>query len=238
MFGKGKKEKDLNSHNEVPATVDAAVEKADEVPKEKKPFKEKVKNFFRSYIIDGLILVVLGVLMLLWENTLQYVCIAIGVVLSVNVLITLIKIGIGFMKNNEDRVAGDILTAVFELAVGIALLVKGELFVQSFYLIVGALLAFGAVLMLIHAFITRKERNQLFIITLIFAVITAALAVIVFINPTDAWNVEVVKKIQGVSLIVEGLAMLVVLNNIGSVVKEKEKVPAGNERPVGSDENE
>ena len=158
--------------------------------------------------------------------------------LSVNVLITLIKIGIGFMKNNEDRVAGDILTAVFELAVGIALLVKGELFVQSFYLIVGALLAFGAVLMLIHAFITRKERNQLFIITLIFAVITAALAVIVFINPTDAWNVEVVKKIQGVSLIVEGLAMLVVLNNIGSVVKEKEKVPAGNERPVGSDENE
>lgn len=170
---------------------------------------EKIKNLFKSYFFDGLLLVVLGLVMLLFPSvTDTLLCIIIGAVIGV---IGLIKCITFFTSKNAIQAPTDLLVGLVELAVGVAMIIKSQFFINLFAVVAGVILSFGAILMLTQAYIIRKEGGAMPIIALIFGVITAIFAILIFINPFKA--VEVTTRIRGISLIAEGLGIMIVLHS-------------------------
>ena len=166
-----------------------------------------MKKLLKSYLFDGLLLIALGIVMLVWPNTaLKTVCIVAGAIVAV---MGVIKIVAFFTNKSGERSAMDIVRGVVLLAVGIALMVASGFFIGVFQYVVGVILAYGAILMFVQAFMLRKEKGALMILSLVFAIITTVLAVVIFMNPTGF--AAFMMQLEGISLIVEGLAMIIVL---------------------------
>ena len=175
--------------------------------------KGKIKKLLLSYIFDGLVLIALGVAMLVWpEESLKTLCIIVG---SLFILVGFVKI-VGFIVNKSgERTAGELFVGILQFAFGAALVIKSGFFIDVFQVITGVILIYGAILMFIHAFKLRVYKGVMFALSLIFASITAVLAVIIIINPSQV--ASFMTQLHGISLVIEGVAMLMVLHRINPV---------------------
>lgn len=184
-----------------------------------------LKKLLSSYIFDGFLLVAIGVVMLLTpENSYDLFCYTIG---GVAALLGLIKIIIYVVNKKGERKALNLLIGVFLFAFGLALVIKPSFFVTAFQVITGIILAYGAILMLIHAYKLRKVKGTMFIMSLVFAGLTTVFAIIVFIDPfTTDFRVQC----HAIALIVEGLAMITVLHQIDPNEPEHIKAPEENKK--------
>ncbi|MBR3383238.1 MAG: DUF308 domain-containing protein [Clostridia bacterium] len=168
---------------------------------------QKVKNVLRSYVFDGVLMLALGIVLLIWPKTaLNTIFYVIGAAVA---LMGLIKV-IFFFAQSADRAAMDLVMGVAQIGLGVALIVKVDFFIEFFNVILAILLAYGALLLFAQAVILR--RGAFFALALIFAVITMALAVIIFLDP--AGFASFMTQLRGIALIVEGLAMLIVLAKV------------------------
>lgn len=167
----------------------------------------KTKKLFNSYLFDGLLLIALGVVMLLWSGApLKVLCNIIGIIL---IVIGAIK-AISFIanKNNNRKITG-LLIGLLQLAAGIILLVKSDFFVSFFQYVTAALLLYGCFLLFRQAYKLRAQKGTMFTASIVFACITLVLAVVMIVNPTAL--ASFITQLNGVSLIIEGLAMIVAL---------------------------
>ena len=176
---------------------------------------EKMKQILKSYWFDGILLACLGILILVWPDAApRILCLVTGIIL---VILGLIKT-IGFFANkNNERKALDLLFGLIQLAVGIAILIKTDFFIDFFQIIAAVLMIYGCILMLVQAYDLRKEKNARFKAAIIFAIVTLILAVLMLINP--AFLINAMAHIMGIALIVVGLAIIIVLRK----PKEKEQ---------------
>ncbi len=184
--------------------------------------KEKISKMLKSYFFDGFLLIALGVVMIVWpKQSLSILCDIIGAVIIVMGLIKLITF---FAGKKEEKEAKDLLVGIIQLALGTALIVKADFFITAFQIITAIILAYGAIVMLCHAIALRKIKGPMFVLSIIFGIITLVLAVIIFIDP--AAFAEFKTQLHGISLIVEGLAMIIVLSKVKdektNVLAEKE----------------
>ena len=172
--------------------------------------EQKIKDYFRSYIFDGVLLILLGVAMLIWpEGALKTLFYIVGAVVGV---MGLIKVIMFFTGKNAERQPSDLVLAFAELAIGIALIVKSDFFIEFFNIVLAIMLAYGAILMFAQAVITKEHKGLFFVLSLVFAAITLVLAVIIFIDPKGF--ASFMTQLRGIALIIEGLAMIIVLHRV------------------------
>ena len=169
-----------------------------------------IKNALKSYLFDGVALVILGVILLLLPQvSLKVLCIAIGVGLIVMGLIKLIFFAAN--ANGERRIV-DIPIGIVQLVLGFALIIESAFFISLFQIVVGVILIYGSLLMLIHAFNLRYVRGVMFVLSIIFGLLTLAAGVIIVLNPVEF--ADFMMQLMGVALIVEGLALIVVMHTM------------------------
>ena len=168
---------------------------------------EKVKNILKSYWFDGILLICLGALIILWPDaTPTILCIVTSIMLIVLGLIKTIGF---FVSKSGERKALELLIGLIQLAVGIAILVKTDFFIDFFQIIAAVLMIYGCILMFVQAFDLRKEKGARFVASIVFGIITLILAVLMLINPS--FLMSAIAYITGIALIVEGLAIIIVL---------------------------
>lgn len=174
---------------------------------------DTLKKILKSYIFDGIVLVLSGIALIIWPGT------ALGIIVrvigAVFALLGIIKIIVFFVNKNKDRKATDLFIGLVQLALGAALIIKPDFFISFFYVVMGIILVYGSVLMFIRAVRLRKQKGPMFVLALIFGFLMLALAVVIFINPAVFANFITV--LYGISLVCEGLAMLIVLNKLKEI---------------------
>jgi len=160
----------------------------------------------RSYFIDGLFLIALGLFMLIYPgDSLKIVCTVIGAVIAVMGVIKVIT----FFTNGADKPWIDLGVAIVQVAVGVLLITRSNTFISAFNIIVGIVLLYGAITMLVGAIRMAKATGITFVLSIVFAVITGILAVIILANP--AGFASFIEQLRGIALIIEGVEMLLVL---------------------------
>ena len=185
--------------------------------KKQETVSKKVVDLLKSYVFDGFLLIALGLVMLIWpENSLMTICIVAGIIIGVMGFVRCIAF---FVDKKKDQSPTDLLMGVILLAAGVALIVKSDFFISVFQYITGVILIYGAILMFAHAYTLRREKGPLFLFSLIFAIVTTALAVVILINPLSF--ASFITRLHGVALIIEGLSMIGVLRKIGVEAKGK-----------------
>ena len=106
---------------------------------------EKKRSLLTSFVFNGLLLIALGIFMLVRPETAQKtICIIVGAVLG---LMGLAKGFFFFKKQENERSTAELLLAVLLFAAGIALLVASSFFAKYFYIVIGVILVFGALMM-------------------------------------------------------------------------------------------
>ncbi|MBR2789417.1 MAG: DUF308 domain-containing protein [Eggerthellaceae bacterium] len=174
-----------------------------------------LKKVFRSYVVDGLLLVALGVAILIWPDTsLKVLCIAIGVALCV---MAAVKGAMFALGSEAGRRVLDLLIAIVDLALGIALIVQSDFFISLFQIVVGVILLYGSVLLFIQAIQLREIRGFFFVAAIVFGVLTAALGVVILMNP--AAFASFIMQLQGVAIIFLGVGLIVVMQRIKADVE-------------------
>ncbi len=169
-----------------------------------------IKKVFGSYIFEGLVLTAIGVVLIIWPNeSLNIMCIAIGALL---ILLGLIKLIMFFSKNKDNRKIMALLIGIVETALGIVMIVSSRFFIDFFQIVTGVILIYGAVIMFFGALRLRMLPGPLFIISILLAILTFVLAVVMLINPTQF--ASFMTQLMGVSLAIEGISMIVVMSKI------------------------
>ena len=167
--------------------------------------KESQGRVLRSILFDGLLLTALGVVVIIWpETALKIFCIISGAVIAAMGLIRCI---VFFVNKNGDHTAWDLILGIIQIALGVVLIIARESIIKSFFILSGILLLYGALMMIIQGIMLRKDKKAL-VACIIFAVIMIALGVIVLINPASF--AKFVTRLQGASLVVEGIGMIIV----------------------------
>ena len=161
----------------------------------------------KNYIIDAILLIILGLFMLI---KLGSTLITIYRILGIALLVPgALKVIFYFVK--KDKKSTDVLIAgIVQLIAGIVVLAKTEFFVAFFPAVAAVLLAYGAIIMLIRAWKLRNGERNIFIMALVLGIVTLILAGFILAHPT--FIARVLMQATGVSLIVEGVALLLVLS--------------------------
>ena len=168
--------------------------------------QSRIKNAFKSYLFDGLLLVALGVVMLIWpEDALRILCIGGGILL---IVLGLIK-SIVFFASQEDRSVPGLIIGIAEIPLGIALIIKSDFFITAFQFITGIILIYGSGLMFIRAFALRREKGPIFAASIVFGILILVFAALILLNPWK--SAAFITQLHAVALILEGLSMIIVM---------------------------
>ena len=180
---------------------------------------DRLKTLFKSYIFDGLLLTCLGIILLLWpDSALKTLCIIIGISIG---LLGLFRCISYFAETKIERNTKDLVTSIVMLFICIAFIVFSEHFIVAFQYLIGVILLYGAILFFIRAYSVRENPGFIMKLSLIFAAILTVFAIIIFINPKAF--ASFMTKIYGISLIVEGIAMLIALRKFKIYVEKETK---------------
>lgn len=191
----------------------------------------KIRKLLRSYIFDGIVLVVVGILILIFPQQFQdIVFIGLG---SLFILIGLIRAIRFFVKKNEEQFARELAGAALVICAGVVVILHRTYLINLLQVFMGVLIAYGALLMLAHAFVIRKTGGPFFVLSIVAGILTAGLAAVIFINPAAFASFQT--QLYGIALIVEGLAMIIVLRRIKAGVKKAEPAVAAEEQGNGQE---
>ncbi len=165
---------------------------------------KKISSVFKSYVVDGLLLIALGIAMLVWpQEALKTLCYVTGAVFAVMGIIKIIAFLAKKSKNSSGMFIG-----LLQIAIGCVLIFASDFFISFFHYITAFILLYGAIMMFINAYNLRKVFGMMFMVSLIFAIVTLIFAIIIITNP------PFFIILGGIALIIEGLAMVVVLRTI------------------------
>ena len=161
-----------------------------------------------NYLIDAILLAILGVVMLIWPGvTMKVVCILIGVIL---IGLSLIKVIMHFVRPAEEGgMPFTLLAGLIEAALGLALVIYHESFIDIFHIITAVLLIYGSIVAFVQAIKLLKVKLIWSILLFIAAAAALVLGVIILINPM-AWAGFII-RLQGLALIAMSVAAVIIL---------------------------
>ena len=167
-------------------------------------------DFIKSYVFDGILLVALGlVFLLLPEASLTVLCVILGVALIVMGMLKLIFFA---ATAKALRRPVKVIIGVIQMVLGFALIIKPDVFINLFQIVVGVVLIYGSLLLFINAYRLRKIRGTFFVLSIIFGLIILALGAIIVANPIAFAGFMM--QLQGVALIIEGVGLIVAMHTI------------------------
>ena len=168
---------------------------------------EKVKNMLKNYAVDAILLIILGMVMFFGaKKSLSVIFILLG---SVLIIMGLVK-GILFLLKKEEQGILSLTVGIIQVVAGIFVLAKKGLLVDFFPVVSSLILVYGAVIMLIRAVKLRHQEKKIFLSSLVLGIITLLLAIMIFLHPVVIADVMI--QAAGISLVVEGVALLIVLS--------------------------
>lgn len=191
-------------------------------------FAALMKDALKSYLFDGILLIILGLVLVIWPDTsLSTFCAVAGVVLAVMGLVKLV-----FYLANVGGIRRwvDIPVGLVQFLLGCALVIWPAFFINLFQIVVGIVVIYGSLLLIIRAVQLRTMGGSLFVLSIIFGILTLALGVVIIMNPAQFASVMV--QLMGVALIVEGIALVAVMHTAKKRVNEVEKTIRDLERSL------
>ena len=191
-----------------------------QVTTDEKILKKNLKAMRRTKTIVAAAMVVLGVLILLWpEASISIMSRSIGALLGLGGIVCIVM----FFVNKERN-----LVASGSLALGAVLAVLGWFHFQNPQIlselmpaIIGALIVSGGIINVTEAIQIRKDGTDGFWISLLIAVVTIFLGILILLNPSALGKVIV--RVMAVVMIFDGASDIWLLGKIAGFVKAGEK---------------
>ena len=168
-----------------------------------------MKSILRNYIIDAILLILLGAFMLIRPfQAMMLVIRLVGVILLIMGAAKLIV----FLRYREERSSWSLMVGIVQAVTGIIFLGKPVLFVGIYTLVWGIIIAYGAVVSLVELMRVRTYDVALYTPAIILAILTLILAVVVILHP--AIIAAYITQLIGISVIVEGLSLLLAVTRV------------------------
>ncbi len=180
----------------------------------------EVKEFGKSYVFVSTLYVVLGGVLLAWPDISMKM---IGYVLGFSMLV--IGFTYGIIYFTRDNLAGilqfDLVIGIVTAAFGIFILLNQDFLPAVFPIAMGIILLLGSVLKIQNSISMKRLKFRKWYICLLFALILAALGVVLLVNPftSDRWLALYI----GACLILDGLVNLVAMSLIVARMKKLAK---------------
>lgn len=170
---------------------------------------KRIPAVLRNYIVDAVALIVFGLVLLIWPDyTLETIFKWIGIGL---IVLGAIKTILFFARKNRGVIG--LLVGLVQLAFGIFIFAKPGFLVAFFPTVAAILLGCGAIVMIARALKLREVSRDVFLLPLVLGILCLILAVIIFAHPVALADLMV--QATGMSMIVEGVSLLVALSRAG-----------------------
>ena len=170
-----------------------------------------MKKLFKVCLFEGLLLIALGIVMLSFpEQSRSVPIIVIGCLMALMGLVRIISV---FANKGGGHSFFGILLGLLQIAVGVYIIIKAGSLANLIPLATGIVLAYGALVLLINAF--RYYEGGARIMAIIFALLIAALAVIIILNPASFGNF--MATLHGIALIIEGIFLIIVGGRVKAI---------------------
>lgn len=168
-------------------------------------FKDMIRRFKWGAILPAVLSVVMGILLIaVPEGAAVALIIASGVLLLVAGLVNFVFYLSGIAAGARELIAG-----VAEIAVALWCFIAPHSALRVLILAFGVLLLLRALAGVGDAIVVRRQGDRLWIAMLIAAIVLAALAVVVLVNPFGSFRVLCV--VTGVVVMADGVCELAVL---------------------------
>ena len=179
-----------------------------------------MKKIFSNYIVDAILLIIFGAILLFYpQATLDFVIKWSGIFLLILGAFKLLM----YIIKKDDRKTSSLIVSILQIVIGLLLVLAPDFVKVIVPIIMGILIAYGAIISLVRAIKFWKALPAAKP-TLVLSLITLALAVIVSVymimNPTTAAGILV--RLIGAGILLEGITMLVALS-MHAVIVEKAK---------------
>ncbi len=153
-------------------------------------------------IIEGILVILLGLFLLFNpEGSMNIVLMIIGIILLVMAVGGLIS----YKRNVEERTRSALAIAIVQIIFGLVLVIIPKLLTNFAFIVFALFIGFGAILSLSRAAKSKKAGIPVSKFSVILAILTLILAVIVLFNPGFIANFAV--QLVGIALIVEGITI-------------------------------
>ncbi|MBP5288736.1 MAG: DUF308 domain-containing protein [Clostridia bacterium] len=167
--------------------------------------KDNVKSLFRSgktwVLITALAGIALGLIMILNPHGFgTVVCYVMGGLLVLFGVASMVQV---FRAEAKSLQFGGMIPGVLALALGLAFFFQRDTMMSILWFLVGVILLIDAVYKLEHAFTMRTASITFWWISMLDAILTLVMAVVVMIRPLDAENGMII--LGGAMVLVNGL---------------------------------
>ena len=177
--------------------------------------KENMRSILRNYIVDAILLILLGIFMLIRPfQAMEIVIRLVGVVLLIMGATKVVL----FFRYREEGSVWSLLVGIVQIIAGIVLLARPGQFVGIYTLSWGIIIAYGAVVSLVELIRVRKYDVSLYTPAICLALVTLVLAVIVILHP--AFIAAYITQLIGISVIVEGVSLLLAVTRVKRDIRE------------------
>lgn len=168
-----------------------------------------MKRLLRNYITDAVLLILLGLVLLFKPGgTLEFFCKILGIVLLVLGAVKALQFFITKDKANKSILS--LLVGAVQGIFGIWLLANPGFFISFVPTVAGVVIAYGAIISIMQAIKAKKAGASDATLAIICSVVTLMLAIIVILHPAAISAMMI--QLIGVSLIIEGVTLLIALS--------------------------
>ncbi|MBQ3307020.1 MAG: DUF308 domain-containing protein [Bacilli bacterium] len=162
--------------------------------------KTLIPNFIKASIISSLLLIALGILLIVRsEATIMTISYVIGgVLIAIGVLAE-----IGFLKENKNNITKtdmDVIYGIVCIILGIVVINNPEAIASIIPLVIGIIIIVNSAVKLQYSLELKKEKNDLWLSTLILSIVMLVCGVVLIFNPFA--GAVLLTKIVGVFILV------------------------------------
>ena len=182
-----------------------------------------------SYMLTAVIYAVLGILMIIWPETVtRIVCYGFGTLLIVYGLIQIIG---NFSDKNKSKLSGlNTVNGLISAGIGIFFIVKYSILSESIGFVMGLVIFIDSFIKFQKTIDLQKNGYRLWWVVLLTTFLSIALGVLVFINPFGA---EGLARFVGSCLLVIGsTAIWIVTRHVKYVTGKENTVPVSGDDEV------
>ena len=169
--------------------------------------KSLIPSFIKGSIISSTLLIALGILLIVKsEATITTISYVIGgVLIAIGVLAE-----IGYLKENQNNLTKtdmDIIYGIVCIILGIIVIKNPEAIASIIPLVIGVIIVVNSAVKLQYSFDLKKEKNDLWLSTLILSIVMLVCGVVLIFNPFT--GAVLLTKIVGVFILVYAILDLV-----------------------------
>ncbi len=183
-------------------------------------FKEALKKIKVEYVVQALIMIVIGLVLIIWPSaSLDFMAKALAVLL---VLVGAAFI-ITYILRKERTVidSGNFVLGIVVAAIGVWIFLNPGGFTDFIPKLFGVFIIVSGIMNLAQTVTLIRSSYPLWWLSLIFALITIILGLILLLNPTQIK--ELVVKIIGIFLIYDGVSNIWTVSRISKYAKKAEQ---------------